>query len=117
MYMIAVDTRSPMPSALYKLTDTGMGYPAIWGETVEQVESMTEEGKDFSPIKSIVFRNDYLESEKTMTAEEVFRASRPDEEGGYEPIEVIHEKVIGFRPDSVVIEVEGGQIVFKTMSA
>ncbi len=117
MYMIAVDTRSPMPNAIYKLTDTGMGYPAIWGEAVEQVESMTENGKDFAPIKSLVFRNNYLGREKTMTAEEVFKASRPDEEGGYEPIEAIHEKVIGFRPDSVVIEVEGGEIVFKTMSA
>lgn len=117
MYMIAVDTRSPMPNGIYKLTDTGMGYPAIWGEAVEQVESMTENGKDFAPIKSLVFRNAYLGSEKTMTAEEVFKASRPDEEGGYEPIEAIHEKVIGFRPDSVVIAVEGGEIVFKTMSA
>ena len=117
MYMIAVDTRSPMPNGIYKLTDTGMGYPAIWGEAVEQVESMTENGKDFAPIKSLVFRNAYLGREKTMTAEEVFKASRPDEEGGYEPIEAIHEKVIGFRPDSVVIKVEGGEIVFKTMSA
>lgn len=59
MYMIAVDTRSPMPNGIYKLTDTGMGYPAIWGEAVEQVESMTENGKDFAPIKSLVFRNAY----------------------------------------------------------
>lgn len=117
MFLVAVDTRSPMPNGIYKLTDTGMGYPAIWGEAVEQVESMTENGKDFAPIKSLVFRNAYLGSEKTMTAEAVFKASRPDEEGGYEPLEAIHEKVIGFRPDSVVIEVEGGEIVFKTMSA
>ena len=117
MFLVAVDTRSPMPNAIYKLTDTGMGYPAIWSEAVEQVECMSEDGKDFSPIKSLVFRNEYLHEEKAMTAEEVFKASRPDEEGGYEPLDKIHENVVGFRPDSVVIKVEGGQIVFKTMSA
>ena len=117
MFLVAVDTRVPMPNAIYKLTGVGMGYPAIWGEAVEQVKYMTEEGKDFSPIKSIVFRNAYLEREKTMTAEEVFKASRPDEEDDCEPIKKIHEKIVGFRPDSVVIEVEGGQIVFKIMSA
>lgn len=114
MFLVAVDTRSPMPNAIYKCEDTKMSYPPIWGETVEEVECMSEDGKDFSPIKSIIFR-DSFGNEKTMTAEEVFKASRPDEEGGYEPLENIHNNVIGFRPDSVVIDVEGGQIVYKTM--
>lgn len=46
-----------------------------------------------------------------MTAEEVYNASRPDEEGGYKTL----DEILGFQPDSVVIDVEGGQIVYKTM--
>ena len=116
MYLVAVDTRSPMPDGIFKLIDTKMSYPNIWGETVEEVESMTENGTDFAQIKSIIFR-DSFGSEKQMSVEEVFNASRPDEEGGFEPLENIHKNVIGFRPDSVVINLADGQIVYKAMNA
>ena len=111
MFLVAVDTRSPMPNAIYKCEDTGMSHPAIWDNAVGEVEAMSEDGKDFSPIHGLTFRNDWRECEKQMTAEEVYKASRPDEEGGVKSL----DEILGFRPDSVVIDVEGGQIVYKTM--
>jgi len=111
MFLVAVDTRSPMPNAIYKCEDTGMSHPAIWDNAVGEVEAMSEDGKDFAPIHGLTFRNDWRECEKKMTAEEVYKASRPDEEGGFKSL----DEILGFRPDSVVIDVEGGQIVYKTM--
>lgn len=49
MFLVAVDTRSPMPNAIYMCKDTGMSHPAIWDNAVSEVEAMTENGKDFAP--------------------------------------------------------------------
>lgn len=110
MFLVAVDTRSPMPEAIYKVEDTGMAHPDIWGRSIEELENLIE-GDSIAQTGEVVFKNDWKPAEKKMTAKELFDATRPDDEGGYKTA----DEVLGFRPDSAVFNLREGQLIYKTM--